>query len=562
VRRWRLTVAGLLLVILILPLAWPLLDLLRQPVAWHAWDDQGRLFELATNTALLVGGTLVLSLPFGIAGAVLLYRSDLPLRRTLRFLTVLTLFVPLPLFTSAWQATLGVGGWLPLSVWTTPPPVAPGVPIERPPWEPWARGLGEAIWIHAVAGLPWVVWIVGQGLGWVERELEEDALLAASPWRVLWWVTLPRCRVAVAAAALWVALQAATEITVTDMMQVRTFAEEVYGQFVNPQPGADVNTSVAQAVAVSLPLACLAAGLVVWTAGRWERTLPPLQSRGEPLCLFHLGPARWAWLAAVLAVVSVLVGVPLVSLVWKAGLSGSPQSWSAAALVAEVAAVVRTHLDLLIGSLLLGAAVGVVAATLALVSGWLALETRWFHAALLLLLAVAWALPGPVIGLGLKDTINQLLAVEEQLTGPGVLRQALYDGPSPVPVFWASLVRFFPCAVAILWPILRLVPTELRDAARVDGARPGDELRFVIWPLTAAAWVRASLAVGVLSLGELSAGKLVETPGGETFSHWVFNQMHYGVTNRLAALCLVMLALVGVGGALVALVGTRASAKR
>src|SRR5262249_29343976 len=200
---------------------------------------------------------LLLTLPLGVAGAVLLYRSDLPWRRSLRFLTVLTLFVPLPLFTSAWQATLGIGGWMPLSIWTTPTPTVPGLPFNLPPWEPWARGLGEAIWIHAIAGLPWVVWIVGQGLGWVERELEEDALLSASPWRVLWWVTLPRCRAAIAAAGLWVALQAATEITVTDMMQVRTFAEEVYSQFVQPDPGSNASDALARAVAVSLPLAAL-----------------------------------------------------------------------------------------------------------------------------------------------------------------------------------------------------------------------------------------------------------------------------------------------------------------
>ena len=38
---------------------------------------------------------------------------------------------------------------------------------------------------------------------------------AAGPWRVLLRVSLPRARVAVAGAALWVALQTGTEITVT-----------------------------------------------------------------------------------------------------------------------------------------------------------------------------------------------------------------------------------------------------------------------------------------------------------------------------------------------------------
>ena len=58
--------------------------------------------------------------------------------------------------------------------------------------------------------------------------------------------------------------------------------------------------------------------------------------------------------------------------------------------------------------------------------------------------------------------------------------------------------------------------------------------------------------MAVLSLGELSAGKLVETPGSQTFAHKVFEQMHYGVTSELAALCLVLLAVVAAGGAVVA----------
>ena len=56
------------------------------------------------------------TVPLGTAAAVLLYRTDLPFRRTFRFLTILALFVPLPLFASGWQAVLGSTGWLPLAL--------------------------------------------------------------------------------------------------------------------------------------------------------------------------------------------------------------------------------------------------------------------------------------------------------------------------------------------------------------------------------------------------------------------------------------------------------------
>ena len=72
----------------------------------------------------------------------------------------------------------------------------------------------------------------------MERDLEEDALTAANRWRVLLRVTLRRSAAAIGAAALWVGLQTATEITITDMMQVRTYAEEVYTQMVAPEADA------------------------------------------------------------------------------------------------------------------------------------------------------------------------------------------------------------------------------------------------------------------------------------------------------------------------------------
>lgn len=575
--RWRLAVGLIVLLAVGLPLAMPFRDLLARPHAWRALGETERLLALGKNTLFLVTGTLALSLPVGVFGAALLYRTDLPLRRLLRFLTVLTLFVPLPLFASGWQAALGTGGWLPVALWSTPPPGDPDLSATGIAWKPWAQGLGAAIWVHAVAGLPWVILLAGQGFRWVERELEEDALTVAAPWRVFRHVTLPRSRAALCAAALWVALQTATEITITDMMQLRTFAEEVYNQLVRPDPGAAVSELQeleARAVAVSMP-AFLLTWILILGVARWlNRSLPPLGMVSASPYEFRLGWARWPALASVFCTVGVLVGVPVASLVWKAGLNrrlppqevgpravapvpdgeGPAQvqaAWSPRTAWHHVVTVLRARGKMVAESLLLAALAGGVVAGLALLVCWLAVEARWFQFAMLSLMAAAWALPGPVVGLGLKGAISWLI----DRTHSGLLAVLLYYGPSPAPVVWAYLLRFFPCAVALLWPVVRLLPVELRDSARVDGATPAQEFRYVVWPLFALATVRTALAVAVLSLGELSAGKLVEPPGSEIFAHKVFDLMHFGITNDLAALCLVLLTFVLLGGALVALLG-------
>jgi iron(III) transport system permease protein len=174
---------------------------------------------------------------------------------------------------------------------------------------------------------------------------------------------------------------------------------------------------------------------------------------------------------------------------------------------------------------------------------------------LLGVVVTAWVIPGPVVGIGLKESINWLM----DLTHSQGLADALYYGYSPLPLLWAYLLRFFPAAMALLWPVVRLLPSELIEAARVDGASPSQEFSRVVWPLTRLPWLTAGLAVAVLALGELSASKLVETPGSQTFAHEVFTQMHYGVTNDLAALCLWLLLAVTGGSISVTIFSSYAS---
>ena len=108
--RWRLVLSIVLLLVVGLPLALPLLEALRDLSAWPSWSERERFLALGGNTLALVAGTLALTVPVGIVGAIVLYRTDLPGRRVLRLLIVLALKRrPPPL---AWAGRAG-GGVLP-----------------------------------------------------------------------------------------------------------------------------------------------------------------------------------------------------------------------------------------------------------------------------------------------------------------------------------------------------------------------------------------------------------------------------------------------------------------
>lgn len=511
---WRLAAALLLLLVVGLPLARPLVDLAFQGASGWTAQDTGRVGQLLLNTSCLVAGTLALALPVGTFLAIILVRTEFRGRRLLLACTLLMLFVPLPMIASAWQALVGSDGWLPATWWG---------PNEQ---RRWTAGLGPAIWVHVVAGLPWVVFFVGMGLTWVERELEEDGLLLRPPWWVIMRITLPRCRGAIVFAAVWLALQTAGEITVVYMMQVATFAEDVHIQFSQGEG------AVARAVTAALPIILATWALLAWYVPHLENS-PPLQLRLAQPRQFRLGWLRWPATGLMNLTAAAMVGIPVASLFWKLGQAGHPTHWAASTAWDHFAAAMRIHGNAIWQSLLTVCGTGVAVSLSAVCLCWLADECRWLRRLMIGVLALAWALPGPIIGIGLKEAIAWF--------PEGVLADWFYICPSPLPLAWAYVVRFLPFAVALLWPVVRLVPREPREAARLEGHGPWHEFRTVVWPMTRPGVLLCGVLVAALSLGEVAASTRVETPGWESFAKLLFDRMHYGVTNDVAALCLLLL---------------------
>ena len=507
----RLVTVAVLLGALGAPLFLPLTTL-RSPAAWASWAEADRVAGLAATTAALAGLTLAVVLPLGVGLAVLLYRTDLPGRRLLRALFVAAMFVPLPLFALAWQS---VGGG----------------------WRPWTHGLLPAAFVHAMAALPWVVWLTGLGLARVEPELEEDALTVMPAAGVLWRVSLRQAAPAVGLAAVWAALQTVGEITITDLGMVRTFAEEVYTQFVTGSR--DALGRRGRARPADDRAAIVAVGWLLRAMGRPVARSP--RRPGRPW-----SPGSAAAVAGVRGRPPLRGGLrrrpirgPAPAGRRRRALDGAPpRGRSPPGLVAQWAHGPRQP-----GR---SAAAGVLAAGLALVASWVRLDSRAVRRLLFLLAVALWAVPARSSGSGLKEAIDRLMDVEDVLlawTSARPVRAVLYDLPTPLPVLWAHVARLFPYAVAVVWPAVRDVPRDLREAAWADGAGPWVEFWRVVWPATRGAAAAATVAVTALALAELGASKLVQVPGRQTFAQELWAQMHYAATATTAALGLVQLTL-------------------
>ena len=481
-------------------------------------DLPGNL-TLVLNSALLALGVSAISLPMGAVLGLLLTRTDLPGRKCFAALLATFLFVPLYLQAAGWQAAFGVQGWS----------------TAYFSQAAWLAGWRGAIWVHSMAAIPWVALIVGAGVWSVEPELEEDALLDASAGRVFAAVTLRRALAAVGVAALWILVSTAGEMTVTDFFQIRTYAEEIYINFnLGPEP-ADVALA---ALPGALFIGCLVLAALVGCA-----RLAPNQRQAStrpPVC-FNLGHWRWPCVVSVSMLLLLVVAMPIVNLLFKAGevttasAAGLSRGWSPIKCLRFIANSPFRYDDEIAWSLLIASLAATAAVVVAVQVAWFACRGGWRATLSLLMTSVLLALPGPVIGVAIMSLMNQ----------PAVpLLTTLYDRSIAAP-WCAMLLRSLPLATLVAWYALRGVPRDTLDAAAADGAGPQRRLWLVAVPQRVAGLSAAWLVAFVIALGDLAASILVLPPGMTTISVRVFQELHSGQEDYVAGICLALSASFG-----------------
>jgi iron(III) transport system permease protein len=103
--------------------------------------------------------------------------------------------------------------------------------------------------------------------------------------------------------------------------------------------------------------------------------------------------------------------------------------------------------------------------------------------------------------------------------------------------------RFLPLAILLMYEAARRVDGSLIEAARGFGAAPSRAVRTVLAPLLAPALIGVFALVWALCASELSTSVLINAPGGQTLPVPIFNQMHVGSIENVAALSLILVAM-------------------
>ncbi len=475
---------------------------------WWFPDERSRM--LLRTTVGLAGAATICSVPPATVLAWLLVRTNLPFRKTLTLTMLIPLLIPLYMHAACWEAGFGRLGWFTALA-----------PAGQPPLLTGFRG---AVWVHALAAVPWAFVIAAAHLRTTQSDLELAARLDSAPWGVFWHITLPQVAPAAALAAVWTFVWVGGEMTVTDLFQVRTYAEVVYvGYAVDTLEEVSPTTP-------SWPAGILLVGILVFASSLTAARLLPAMSAADEPSPHRLGASRYIGFALVLAAAVLLFMLPVGNLVYKAGLvfqQGRTPWWSIRQLTQLVSQASWEHRVEFGWSLAMSQLASLAALCVAFpLAFWSTRSTR--AAVCTIVLGVScFAIPAPILGVSLARLFS---------SGPDWL-SFLYSRTIAAPVL-AMSIKCFPLAVGMFWVGLRRIHREIFESASLAGASSYHQLTTVAIPVQCKLAAVVFLMGMILNMGDLAASILVVPPGVSTIAIRIFGLIHYGVENRLAALCL------------------------
>jgi iron(III) transport system permease protein len=138
---------------------------------------------------------------------------------------------------------------------------------------------------------------------------------------------------------------------------------------------------------------------------------------------------------------------------------------------------------------------------------------------------VSFLTPAPLIG---------ILLIELQNLFPR------FVDPGPIMPVLAALIRFTPLAAVALAMQRRRINPAYVEAAQILQGNPLKKFWTVVLPLLIPGLLVSIGLVFSLTLGELGATLMVAPPGSSTLALKIYNYLHYGASDQVASLCLLL----------------------
>lgn len=536
--------------------AWRRPQILGEVAPWNALPRR-----LLWNTLSLGVLTGILSAVLGVPVGIAIARATRCIKNTLAALCALPLALPPILVAGAW-----------LEATRTPPArsMASLAATQASPWPP----VPLASLLLALCFFPIVAFATQNALNAFSRGEEEAARLFGNPWQAWRQILAPLLWPSVAAACGLAMALAMWEIGAPDLLDARTYSVEIY-RSLNAPDDLDAGGKAIKAALAGVPMLLLGA-LALWPAARARRmngdrlassdvsTQTASENSGRMSTYApssthaRRSEGRLALAMAAVVLLACPFGPLLVFARQMRGARVLLQTWRD-----NDREIWNTIGISTISALLL------VTIAFVLVVSWRDWPRRAREIALAFCvspLLIAPVLAGvallqfwnrPPTGLAPLDWLFDLVYAGLPPTG-----FPLWDAFSSwisrfAMMFLGYATRFGPLAVLLLEDASRRVHQGQIEAARNLGASSFQALRTV-WLRALAPFLAATFALlWALCASELATSVLVNQPGGQTLPVPIFNLLHIGSSEEVAALSLTLFALSGGAMAFAARIATK-----
>ena len=189
-------------------------------------------------------------------------------------------------------------------------------------------------------------------------------------------------------------------------------------------------------------------------------------------------------------------------------------------------------------TLAIATAAATTATLLATWIAWLLRTNKLPAGTIACVLATGFAIPGPLLGIWVIKILNQ--PTDSWLA----FLTWCYDHTILAPVL-VQMIRALPLATLVLATQFATVSQDVLDSAASEGAGWWGRLWNIVLPSRWTAVVAAACMAFIVAAGDLAATLLVLPPGVSTISLRVFGLLHYGAADRVSALCLMLIVLIG-----------------
>ncbi len=480
------------------------------------------------NTFLLVAGTALLALLFGLPAAWFMAMCRLPSERWLQWALVLPLAMPGYIVGYIYTDWFDFAG--PIQIWLR----AFFAWTPRDYWFPDLRTLPGAAIILSLVLYPYVYLLARSAFMEQSRSLLQSArLLNCTPWKSFIRVSLPLARPAIAVGLSLVAMETLGDFGTVSYFAVSTLTTAVYDTWL----GYSNLTAAAKISAMMLLVVVLLLSAERYSRRKQKHYQAQFSSHEESryvLCGWKKYAAlSWCW------------GLVIVGFILPVAQLGSyayrylSQSWT---LEFQVYSLNSLKVSL-------GAAGACIVVAL-LVNFYRRLnghtsDIQSSSVAPMRLSSLGYAVPGTVLAIGIMAS---LLFLDHSVNDVAKLvewqRPGLIFSGSMFALIFAFTVRFSAVAIGSVESSLMKVPPSLDMAARTMGCNASQMLKRVHLPLSFRGALVAGLLVFIESMKELNASILLRPFNFETLSTYVYNYVS-DQQLELAALPAILLVVVG-----------------